>query len=127
MKFSDNLKKLRKDLNLSQEDLADKLGISRQSISKWESGVVYPEMDKMVQLCKLFNVNMDDLINNDVAEVNNTKQAKNTINKFIDSFFRFVNKTVKMFSNMSIKDRIKCLVEQVLITFGLIIIFVFLT
>ena len=123
MKFSDNLKKLRKDMNLSQEDLADKLGVSRQSISKWESGVVYPEMDKMVQLCKLFNVNMDDLINNDVAEVNNTKQAKNTINKFIDSFFRFVNKTVKMFSSMSIKDRVKCLVEQVLITFGLIIIF----
>ena len=83
MKFSDNLKKLRKDMNLSQEDLADKLGVSRQSISKWESGVVYPEMDKMVQLCKLFNVSMDDLLNSDVSEVNNTKQAKNSINKFI--------------------------------------------
>ena len=75
MKFSDNLKKLRKDMNLSQEDLADKLGVSRQSISKWESGVVYPEMDKMVQLCKIFNLSMDDLLNSDVHEVNNSKQA----------------------------------------------------
>ena len=83
MKFSDNLKKLRKDMNLSQEDLADKLGVSRQSISKWESGVVYPEMDKMVQLCKIFNLSMDDLLNNDVAEVKNTKEAKSSINKFI--------------------------------------------
>lgn len=123
MKFSDNLKKLRKEMNLSQEDLADKLGVSRQSISKWESGVVYPEMDKMVQLCKLFNVSMDDLLNSDVSEVNNTKQAKNSINKFIDSFFKYVNKTIKMFSSMSFKEKFKCLFEQFLIVFGLAVVF----
>ena len=123
MKFSDNLKKLRKDMNLSQEDLADKLGVSRQSISKWESGVVYPEMDKMVQLCKLFNVSMDDLLNNNVSEVNNTKQAKSSINKFIDSFFKYVNKTIKMFSSMSFKEKFKCLFEQFLIVFGLAVVF----
>jgi len=123
MKFSDNLKKLRKDMNLSQEDLADKLGVSRQSISKWESGVVYPEMDKMVQLCKIFNLSMDDLLNNDVSEVNNTKQAKSSINKFIDSFFKYVNKTIKMFSSMSFKEKFKCLFEQFLIVFGLAVVF----
>lgn len=123
MKFSDNLKKLRKDMNLSQEDLADKLGVSRQSISKWESGVVYPEMDKMVQLCKLFNVSMDDLLNNNVSEVNNTKQAKSSINNFIDSFFKYVNKTIKMFSSMSFKEKFKCLFEQFLIVFGLAVVF----
>ena len=123
MRFSDNLKKLRKEMNLSQEDLADKLGVSRQSISKWESGVVYPEMDKMVQLCSIFNLSMDDLINNDVTEVNNTKQAKNSINKFIDSFFKYVNKTIKMFSSMSFKERFKCIFEQLLIVIGLVVVF----
>ncbi|MGM9849361.1 MAG: helix-turn-helix domain-containing protein [Bacilli bacterium] len=123
MKFSDNLKKLRKDMNLSQEDLADKLGVSRQSISKWESGVVYPEMDKMVQLCKIFNLSMDDLLNNDVVEVKNTKEAKSSINKFIDSFFKYVNKTIKMFSSMSFKEKFKCLFEQFLIVFCLIVVF----
>ena len=100
MKFSDNLKKLRKDMNLSQEDLADKLGVSRQSISKWES-----------------------LLNNNVSEVNNTKQAKSSINKFIDSFFKYVNKTIKMFSSMSFKEKFKCLFEQFLIVFGLAVVF----
>lgn len=123
MKFSDNLKKLRKDMNLSQEELADKLGVSRQSISKWESGVVYPEMDKMVQLCKIFNLSMDDLLNSDVHEINNTKQAKNSINKFIDSFFKYINKTISMFSSMSFKERFKCLFEQFLIVVSLIIVF----
>ena len=42
MNLSDNLKKLRKENNLSQEELADKLNVSRQSVSKWESGSAYP-------------------------------------------------------------------------------------
>ncbi len=47
-KFSENLKKIRKDNNLSQEQLAFELGVSRQAISKWESSVSYPEMDKII-------------------------------------------------------------------------------
>ena len=46
--FSENLKKIRKEQNLSQEELADQLGVSRQAISKWESGQAYPEMDKII-------------------------------------------------------------------------------
>ena len=58
MNLSDNLKRIRKENNLSQEQLADKLGVSRQSVSKWESGQAYPEMDKVLQLCQLFNLNI---------------------------------------------------------------------
>ena len=54
MNLSENLKRIRKDNNLSQEQLADKLGVSRQSVSKWESGLAYPEMDKVLQICKMF-------------------------------------------------------------------------
>ena len=49
--FSKNLKKIRKENNLSQEQLADELGVSRQAISKWESAQAYPEMDKIISLC----------------------------------------------------------------------------
>ena len=51
-KFINNLKKIRKNNNLSQEQLAEILGISRQAISKWESGSAYPEMEKIIQLCE---------------------------------------------------------------------------
>ena len=59
MSLGDNLKKLRRDTNMSQEQLAEKLNVSRQSVSKWESDIAYPEMDKMLQLCKIFNINID--------------------------------------------------------------------
>ena len=85
MNLSDNLKRIRKENNLSQEQLADKLGVSRQSVSKWESGQAYPEMDKVLQLCQLFNLNIDELLNQNIKDVNNKKQAKNTFNKFLES------------------------------------------
>ena len=81
MKLSDNLKTIRKDNNLSQEQLAEKLGVSRQAVSKWESDQSYPEMDKVLLICKLFNYKIDELMNENVKEVEETKQSKNNINK----------------------------------------------
>ena len=63
MNLADNLKRIRKDNNLSQEQLAEKLGVSRQAVSKWESNLSYPEMDKVIQICNLFNLNINELIN----------------------------------------------------------------
>lgn len=115
MNLADNLKRIRKDNNLSQEQLAEKLGVSRQSVSKWESNQAYPEMDKVLQICQMFNLNIDDLLNQDLKEVNNSKQSKNNINKFIDDFLDFITKTIDMFSSMKFKEKIKCLFEQILI------------
>ena len=123
MKLSENLKKIRKENNLSQEDLAEKIGVSRQSVSKWESGSAYPEMDKMVQICNIFNLNIDDLLNQDIEEVNNTKQSKNALNKYINDFLNYITKTVNMFSDMSAKTKIKCIFEQLIIIGVLSIIF----
>ena len=122
MNLSDNLKKIRKENNLTQEDLAEKLGVSRQSVSKWESNQAYPEMDKVVQICKMFNLNMDDLLNQDIKEVNNSKQQRNTINKYIDSFLSYVTNTVDMFSKMRFSSKVKCIVEQ-LVIIGILCIF----
>ncbi len=62
MNIGENLQNLRKQHNLSQEELADKINVSRQSISKWESGAAIPEMDKIVTLCEVFDCTMDELV-----------------------------------------------------------------
>lgn len=123
MKLSDNLKIIRKENNLSQEQLAEQLGVSRQAVSKWESGQSYPEMDKVLLICKLFNYNIDELMNENIKEVEETKESKNNINKYIDDFFGFVTKTIDMISTMSFMQKIKCLVEQIIIVLVLLCIF----
>ena len=120
--FSDNLKKIRKDNNLSQEQLAEELGVSRQAISKWESGSSYPEMDKIIQMCNKFNLNIDDLLNKDITEIKGEEKVKNNINKYVDDFLNFITDTINLFSNMSFKSKIKCLFEQCVIGFILIIL-----
>lgn len=115
MNLSDNLKRIRKENNLSQEQLADKLGVSRQSVSKWESGLAYPEMDKVLQICKLFNLNIDELLNQDLKQVEENKQSKSNINKIVDEFLDYITKTINLFSSMSFKNKIKCLIEQVIL------------
>ena len=69
MNLADNLKKIRKDNNLSQEQLAEKLGVSRQSVSKWENGEAYPEMNNILELCKIFNCKINDLIHTDMSDI----------------------------------------------------------
>lgn len=123
MNLTENLKRIRKEYGLSQEQLADKLGVSRQSVSKWESGQAYPEMDKMIKLCQLFDLNIDELLNHDIKKVNDIKESKNSINKHIEDFFCYITKTVNMFSSMKFKQKIKCLFEQVIIICILLIIF----
>lgn len=113
--LANNLKKIRKDNNLSQEQLAEKLNVSRQAISKWESNQAYPEMDKIMQICKLYNVNIDDLMHNDIAEIKSEESAKKTINGYLDEFLSFITNSVDMLSSMKFKNRIKCLIEQVFI------------
>ena len=122
-KFSENLKKIRKDNNLSQEQLADELGVSRQAISKWESSVAYPEMDKIITLCEKFNLKLDDLLHKDIREIKSEEESKKNINKYLDDFLNFITNTINMFCAMKFKSKIKCLFEQVLIAGSLFIIF----
>lgn len=62
MNLSEKILALRKANDLTQEQLAEKLDVSRQSISKWESGQAIPELDKIVALSAIFNVKTDDLL-----------------------------------------------------------------
>ena len=69
MKFADNLKKIRKSKNISQEELAYKVGVSRQSVSKWETSEAYPEMNNILELCKIFKRNINDLVNDNMIDL----------------------------------------------------------
>ncbi|WCE38023.1 helix-turn-helix domain-containing protein [Bifidobacterium longum] len=67
MSFRANLQYLRAQRNMTQEQLAMLLGVSRQAISKWESEKAYPEMDKLLMICDLFGCTLDDLVLGDVS------------------------------------------------------------
>lgn len=68
MSFSDNLQFLRKNRGITQEQLAEKLEVSRQSVSKWESGAAYPETEKLLTMCDMFGCDMDTLMRGDVSK-----------------------------------------------------------
>ena len=61
--FKDNLVHMRKILHMTQEDVAEKLGVTRQSVAKWETGDSVPDLDKCKQLADIFGVSLDDLAN----------------------------------------------------------------
>lgn len=123
MKFGDKLLELRKKNGLSQEELAEKLGVSRQSVSKWESNQTYPETDKIIQIANLFDCSMDDLINDKITDVDFTLRSnKNNINNIWNSLLDFISDTVNMFSNMSFADGFKCVIELIILSFLLTIL-----
>lgn len=67
MSLGQNLHFLRKRDNITQEQLAEELEVSRQSVSKWESDTTYPEMDKLLQLASFFHCTLDDLVQKDIS------------------------------------------------------------
>ena len=77
MTLGEKLSRLRKEYNYTQEQLADVLGVSRQSISKWESDIAYPETDKLVKMGKLFECSMDYLLNEDISEKKGLQPTEN--------------------------------------------------
>ena len=66
--FKDNLVQMRKLLQMTQEDIAEKLGVTRQSVAKWEAGDSIPDLDKCKQLADIFGVSLDDLANYEPEE-----------------------------------------------------------
>ena len=75
MSLSENLQNLRKMKNMSQEELAEKLNVSRQAVSKWESGNGYPETEKIISICEVFDCSMDELVKGKITE--DIKSEKN--------------------------------------------------
>ncbi len=85
IKTANRLCELRKKHNLSQEELADKLGVSRQAVSKWERSESSPDTDNLIQLAKLYGISLDELLNGDdaidIIEEKLQKQKQTVIEK----------------------------------------------
>lgn len=77
MSLGDQIHELRKKHNLTQEQLAEKVGVARQTISKWELGETAPDIKQAQTLSQIFNVSLDELLGNDTKEsINNTQDCK---------------------------------------------------
>lgn len=75
VRFCDKLLQLRREMGLSQEQLADRLGVSRQSVSKWEAGGTMPELEKIKAISDIFGVSVDYLVRDSLSEPERTKAA----------------------------------------------------
>ena len=122
MKFCEKLQKLRKEKGYSQEQLADLLDVSRQSVSKWESGTTYPEMDKLLSLCKIFNVSLDELTNDEITDKNIMDKKKNNFSNIFYAILDMINKSIEMFKNMSKKELAKCITELIILFLILLVL-----
>ena len=78
MTLGEKLLDLRKKLGLSQEEVAEKIGVSRQAVAKWESGIAYPDLDNLISLSELFCVTIDYLLKKD-RDCSNQNPRKGTI------------------------------------------------
>ena len=78
MTINERLYNLRKDKKISQEELANVLGVSRQTISKWETGESTPDFDKIIPLCEYFEITTDELMTGkkDIIESNKNENKK---------------------------------------------------
>lgn len=88
MNFNEKLAAIRKDRGLSQEEMAERIGVSRQAVSKWESGESFPDIDNLIALGDILGVSIDRLIRPDsdgcvAAVIENVKNDIERIKKFL--------------------------------------------
>ena len=115
MKFGDNLNLIRKNKKMSQEQLAEKMNVSRQSVSKWETGEAYPEMNNILELCKIFNCKINDLVHTDMTDISSLDEE---IVMSVVKFNEKKQKEVKTLSNViSLIGKIGAIVLKVAIPF----------
>ncbi|QNO15391.1 helix-turn-helix transcriptional regulator [Alkalicella caledoniensis] len=105
MSFGENLRKLRKERGLSQEQLAEKINVSRQAVSKWEQGGGYPETEKIILIAKNLNVSLDYLlVGIESEEKSEMRKEKNVVPTGKISIRTFDGKTVVTCHKVSVSN-----------------------
>lgn len=82
MTIGEKITKLRKEQNLTQEQLAEILNVSRQSVSKWEQNITYPDTDKLIRMSKLFNCSLDFLLKDEIERMDINVVSANEEGKY---------------------------------------------
>jgi len=87
MNFQERIQQIRKEKGFSQEDLAEKIGISRQAVAKWEAGLTYPEVDNLIAISSLFKISIDSLLKSEQDECSNYQpKAKKVLSEDLIDF-----------------------------------------
>ena len=89
MKFCEKLMNLRKSKGWSQDEFAQKINVTRQTVSKWELNQTVPDMNKLIEMSKLFEVTLDELVNN--IETSNSETTY--IESLAEKNNKFINNT----------------------------------
>jgi len=118
MKFGDNLKKIRKRNKMSQEELAEVINVSRQSVSKWESGGAYPSINNLMELCKIFNCKLNDLVHKDMSDL--TSLDEDIVMKVVKFNDKKQNRVKNLSNVISMVGKIGSIVLMVVIPFLII-------
>ena len=123
MKFGENLKNIRKQKNISQEELAEKLGVSRQSISKWETGENFPSMNNIMCLCDIFKCKINDLVHENFTDIDSLdSEIKESVVKFKKEKqvkVKLISKIIYVLANISNKIFIGVSIFIAMIMFAL--------
>lgn len=85
MNLGEKIYELRTEKGLSQGDLADELDVSRQSVSKWENNTAVPDLDKLIKLCDIFEISLDELTGREQTKAEPKEKETNTIKDFKNS------------------------------------------
>ncbi|WMJ76001.1 MULTISPECIES: helix-turn-helix domain-containing protein [unclassified Sedimentibacter] len=89
MTFGKKLQKLRKNQRMSQEELASKITVSRQAVSKWELDETMPDVDNIIQLSKIFGISIDYLLDDEINIVEEIPIVKETTKKLKKKYYNF--------------------------------------
>lgn len=120
MNFGENLYNLRKKQKMSQEKLAEKVGVSRQSVSKWENGTAYPEMNRILELCKIFHCQLNDLVNDKILDFDSLdEEIKMNVVKFNKEKQRKLKFASKIISICSRVLQIVTIIASVILFIGM--------
>lgn len=123
MKFNENLKFLRKKEGLTQEELAEKLNVSRQSVTKWKSGNAIPDIEKIKEIAYIFLISVDSLI----GDIEN--KTPNKLKKRIQDigWFIFAILVFAVIVNISISEFLIKIIPNINYAIGIIILMIILT
>ena len=82
MTFAKKLKSIRKQVGMSQELLAEKIGVSKQAVTKWETGAGIPDIENMISISNLFNISIDELICNERTSLKTSEYLFESITEY---------------------------------------------
>ena len=125
MTFGKKLSSLRKQANLTQTDLAEKLNVSRQAVTKWENGSGLPDLDNIKKISSIFNVSVDELLDYKIENIKlEPDLTKETIDKENSKFKNVISFILERFKD---SDSIEMLTREKKLTFWQHFIDIFLT